>query len=226
MERQHGTEAFAAVQEPEWESTEPARREGRPTAGAVTQDDPDPQYGDSVTPYPEATTGYLTLAGFYEDLGGADSARAELERKGFVVQAVGRRGDGPEEGTNPIITGPGYGLSAPDQKPPEGGERLGSGVAVGATIGGTIGLLSATYFIPGVGSPATPGPLLSTLAGAGLGSMLGGMFEFGTSSSDATLYAPQAGRGGVILMVRTRHQDADEARAILNRWGPLDLRVQ
>lgn len=223
---EEGPERFAAAQEPEWEAGGIARREGRPADGAVVQDDPSPLYGNAVTDTPDAEPDYMTLVAVYEDISGADSARDELARNGFDVQAVGRRGDGPEQGTKPIITGPGYGLSAPDESPPQGDNRLGSGVAVGATLGGTVGLLAATWFIPPVGTWVQTAPLISTLAGAGLGSMLGGMVEFGTSEQQGTNYAGQARRGGVMLVTRVPLMDADEARQILNRWGALEIRVQ
>lgn len=220
-----GPEDFAAVQEPEWEAGEIARREGRPADGAVVQDDPEPQYGNAVSPDAMDSNEHLTLLAVYEDLTGADSARDELQRQGFAVQAVARRGDGPEQGTPPVVTGPGYGLSARDENPPAGQERLGAGVAVGATVGGTLGLLASTYVFPMAGPMVATGPLISTLAGAGLGSMLGGMIEYGATDKDSTVYAGQVRRGGVILLARVHQQDADEARAVLNRWGALEIRV-
>lgn len=226
MRHEDTPESFAAVQEPEWAAGEIAHREGRPADGAVVQDDPSPVYGNAVTESPETSVDYMTLIAVYEDITGADSAQSELASHGFAVQAVGRRGDGPEQGTPPIVTGPGYGLSAQDQTPPQDEKRLGSGVAVGATVGGTIGLLAATWFIPPQGTWVQTAPLISTLAGAGLGSMLGGMVEFGTTEQQSTLYAGQARRGGVIVLARVHKQDADEARQILDRWGALEIRVQ
>lgn len=225
-ETERGPEDFAGVREPEWEAGGVARREGIPTAGAVTQDDPEPQYGNSVHNPLNASDQYMTLAAVYENLEMAEPARDELEAKGFAVQIVARRGDGPEQGTPPVITGEEYGLSAEEgNKPPTDETEMGAGTAVGATIGGTAGLLAAYWLIPSPGALAGLPPLITTLAGAGIGSMLGGIIEYGSAESDATLFAGQARRGGVILLVRTPKQRADEARAALNRWGALDIRV-
>lgn len=231
--------AFGATQEPEYvtaggpdgRSAEPDPRMGAPMLGAVTQDDPEPVEHFSR---PDAgAEGDVTLIAVFEDITPAKSCAENLERRGLGAEVVmvSRRGDGPEQGERPgnVITGPGYGLSAEDQSPPRD-PGMGAGVAVGATIGATVGLLAATYVHPVFGTLATTGSLLSTLAGAGIGSFLGGLTEFGTSEQqdgdDATQYAGQVRRGGVILLTRASQDEADEVRRLISVWNPLEIRVQ
>jgi hypothetical protein len=206
------------------------RADDQPYLGAVTQDDPMPM---GLNAYPdEGEEGDLTFVAVFEDVTPAHSCAEDLERKrlGLEVTVVSRRGDGPEQGMRPgnVITGPGYGLSAPDQSPPRD-PGMGSGVAVGATLGATAGLL-ATYYVPGVAPIVATGGLISTLVGAGLGAFLGGLTEYGTSEQqdgdDATLYAGQVRRGGVILLVRTDREHAEDVRQLIQVWSPLEIRVQ
>lgn len=203
----------------------------RPALGPTTQDDDMPM---GLNAYPDTSpAGDVTLIAVFEDISGAKSCADDLERRGLGIEVglVSRRGDGPEQGTRPgaIITGDGYGLSAENQSPPKD-PPMGSGVAVGATIGATAGLLAATYFIPPFGTLVATGSLISTLTGAGIGSFLGGLVEFGLSEQqdgdDATLYAGQVRRGGVILLARTRREHVDEVRRLISFWHPLELRVQ
>jgi hypothetical protein len=217
---------------PDGRSAEPHAPIGEhPALGPVTQDDPTPSGFDT---YPTASEeGDLTFVAVFEDMTGAEGCANDLERRALALEVamLGRRGDGPEQGIRPgnVITGPGYGLSAPDQSPPRD-PGMGSGVAVGATIGATVGLLATYYVIPGFGPLVATGGLISTLAGAGLGAFFGGLTEYGTSEQqdgdDATMYAGQVRRGGVILLVRTERSDADRVRRMIEVWQPLELRVQ
>ncbi|HWI53969.1 MAG TPA: hypothetical protein VNT01_17670 [Symbiobacteriaceae bacterium] len=203
----------------------------RPALGAVTQDDPMPL---GLHTYPDTDDdGGLTLVAVFEDITGAESCARDLERRGWGIEVsvLERRGDGPEQGLRPgaIITGPGYGLSTPDQSPPRN-PPMGAGVAVGATLGATVGWLATNYVLPGFPPLVATGGLISTMAGAGLGAFLGGLTEYGTSEQqdgdDATLYAGQVRRGGVLLLARTDEEDADRVRRAIEFWQPLEIRVQ
>jgi|GEM_PF-3130582 len=237
---------FAATQEPEYDTAggpdgrgaDPLRAYDAPVfnlqgplpaLGAVTQDDPTTK---GLRDRPDTgAEGDLTLVAVFEDITGAQSCADALQRRGLPTDLLllSRRGDGPEQGTRPgnVITGDGYGLSAEEQSPPRDA-GLGGGVAVGATIGATVGLLATTYVIPGFGPLVGAGSLVSTLAGAGLGSFLGGLTEYATADKgdDATLYAGQARRGGVLLLVRSTREKADEVRRAIETWNPLEIRVQ
>lgn len=201
-----------------------------PSLGAVTQDDPRPQGPDL---YPDTgTEGDLTLVAVFVNMEQAQVCADDLEKRGLTLEVglLGRRGDGPEQGLRPgnVITGPGYGLSAADQSPPKD-PGMGAGVAVGATIGATVGLLAATYVIPYFGTPLVgTGSLVSTLAGAAIGSFVGGMAEYGAreKGDNATLYAGQVRHGGVLLVARVERAHADAARRLIGLYNPLEIRVQ
>lgn len=203
----------------------------QPALGAVTQDDPMPM---GLNTYPDdGDEGDLTFVAVFEDITPAHSCAQDLERRGWGVEisVLERRGDGPEQGTRPanVITGPGYGLSAENQSPPRN-SRMGAGVTVGATLGATVGWLATNYVLPGFPPLVATGGLISTLAGAGVGAFLGGLTEYGTSEQqdgdDATLYAGQVRRGGVLLLARTSEQNADHVRRAIEFWQPLEIRVQ
>lgn len=194
--------------------------------GPATQDDPLPSGFDIQ---PEAVDeGEVTLSAVFENAEAAEACAHDLEHRGIAVGMLSRRGDGPEQGTRPgnVITGPGYGLSAEGESPPKD-RPMGAGVSVGATIGATAGLLAATYFVPPIGAVFATGSLLTTLAGAGLGTFLGGLFEYGArdQGDDASIYAGQVRRGGVILLARVSAEQAEEARRLIGLWNPLELRV-
>ena len=99
-------------------------------------------------------------------------------------------------------------------------------MAVGASIGGTVGLLATTWIVPPIGAALQGvGPLVSTLAGAGLGAFLGGLMQASVNESDATLYPGQVRLGGVLLAARVRREQAEEAQRVLQRYEPLEVRV-
>lgn len=179
-----------------------------------------------------ASGGELTFVAVFENSDGADACAEDLSHKEPQVEVLvlSRRQDGPEQGLQPgnVITGPGYGATTADQSPPKDGDRLGSGVAVGASIGATAGLLAATYVVPGLGSLVATGSLVSTLAGAGLGSFLGGLVEYMAKDQgdDASIYPGLVRKGGVLLLARTDTAGADRVRGLIEFWKPLELRVQ
>lgn len=238
-ERRESTTHFGATREPEYVTLPPdgrssdpkPRGDHRPMLGATTQDDPTPAGFDT---YPDqGGEGEITFVAVFEDITGARSCSDNLARRGPGIETalVSRRGDGPEQGLRPgnVITGPGYGASAHDEAaPPADENQLGNGVAVGATIGATAGLLAATYVIPPFGTLVATGALVATLAGAGLGSFLGGTFEYllGDQGDDASIYPGTVRKGGVILLARTGRQNADEVRRLIEFWHPLEIRVQ
>ncbi len=198
--------------------------------GPVTQDDPTPA---GFGMYPDrGDEGQITYVAVFEDITAATSCAEDLERRnlGVEVGMVARRGDGPEQGLRPgnVVTGPGYGLSSEGHDQESAHNRLGSGVAVGATIGATAGLLAATYVIPGLGTLVATGSLISTLAGAGIGSFLGGLAEYvaADEQDDASLYPGLVRKGGVLLLVRTDSERAQEVRRLIEFWRPLEIREQ
>ncbi len=87
---------------------------------------------------------------------------------------------------------------------PEGAK---SGIVFGAVLGGTLGWLAGigTLAIPGLGPIIVAGPLLATLAGAGVGGTVGGLagtlVGFGIPESDAQNYEIMIKEGAMLLSV-------------------------
>lgn len=111
-----------------------------------------------------------------------------------------------------------------------------AGAGVGALVGGLGGLLVGigALAIPGIGPVIAAGPLatvVSGLIGAGIGAMVGGvtggligaLVEIGVSEDEAELYAEGVRRGGSLVAVEVDEQRADEARQILDGFGPVDV---
>lgn len=94
------------------------------------------------------------------------------------------------------------GLAVRLVRPGTGEEGLGDGAVAGAAVGGTLGLLGATV----AGAP----PVGPAVAGAGLGSVVGGLL-------DAAL--PDIPEGGLLLFVEAPPEQAEAAAALLRRLG-------
>jgi uncharacterized membrane protein len=92
------------------------------------------------------------------------------------------------------------------------------GAAVGGALGGLAGLLIgfAALAIPGIGPVVVAGPLVSTLAGVGVGAAAGGIIDalihVGIPEEEAREHAERLGAGGAIVTV-TVDDDEEEARA-------------
>ncbi|MGE5674856.1 MAG: DUF456 domain-containing protein [Mycobacterium leprae] len=224
MEQQHEP-TYAPGQEMTLHPTDP----GVQMPGAVTQDDPVEAPMHVPAGETQTSPDQVTLIAIFEDMVKAQSCADDLERRGIATALLSRRGDGPEQGTRPgnVVTGPGYGLSAEDQSPPKNAP-MGAGVTVGATLGATIGLIASTFVIPPLGLLTATGSLVGTLTGAGIGTFLGGLAEYGAreKGDDATIYAGQVRRGGVILLVRSDPARASQTRQLIDIWDPLEIRVQ
>lgn len=167
----------------------------------------------------------LTLVAAFDNLDSGEAARLEVVTRGYDPEPLllKRRGDGPEQGE----MAPGAGKDAPSAP---ADEEFGGGATVGATIGGTMGLLATTYLVPGIGA-ALPGvaPLVSTVAGAGLGALVGAGFDYANGDDaqpPARLHPGQVRLGGVLLVCRVKSDDAEAVASLLRRHRPLDLRVQ
>jgi uncharacterized protein (TIGR02271 family) len=119
---------------------------------------------------------------------------------------------------------------------PSAGERVAGaaggavkGAGEGALIGGATGLAAslAMMLVPGIGPVLAIGPLAATLGGATLGAMgggvIGGLTGMGVPDTDAGYYAEGVRRGGTLVAVSAPDDRANEAVAILNRHGAVDV---
>ena len=112
-------------------------------------------------------------------------------------------------------------------KAPEG---TATGATTGGVIGGTLGLLAGigALAIPGVGPLIAAGPIMATLAGAGVGGAVGGLVGalvgMGIPEYEAKRYEGAVKGGGTLLSV---HCDTSEqisrAKVVLKDSGAEDI---
>jgi len=108
------------------------------------------------------------------------------------------------------------------------GRSTGQGAAVGTVVGGGAGILAGLSLlaVPGAGPILVAGWLATTIAGATLGAMTGGLIgvvkEASETDEEAHIYAEGVRRGGTLLSVRTDLVHTDKVEEILNRHGSLD----
>lgn len=108
-------------------------------------------------------------------------------------------------------------------------EGAGTGVGVGATLGGLGGLLAGLGImaIPGIGPVVAAGWLASTALGAAVGGAAGGIVgaltQAGVPEEDAHVYAEGVRRGGTLLSVRVSEAQRGEAERML-AGGSVDVR--
>ena len=112
-------------------------------------------------------------------------------------------------------------------KAPEGTT---TGAATGGVIGGTLGLLAGigTLAIPGVGPLIAAGPIMSALAGLGVGGAVGGligaMVGMGIPEYEAKRYEGWVKEGGVLLSVHCdTSNEIKRAKEILKSTGAQDI---
>lgn len=112
-------------------------------------------------------------------------------------------------------------------KAPEG---LAAGAGIGAALGGLGGVLAGLGLlaIPGIGPIVAAGPIAAGLAGAAggavAGGLLGGLLGLGIPEEEAHAYAEGVRRGNTLVTVRAPEGQADSYAAIMNRFGPIDVK--
>jgi len=112
-------------------------------------------------------------------------------------------------------------------KAPEGTT---TGATTGGVIGGTLGLLAGigALAIPGVGPLIAAGPIMATLAGAGVGGAVGGLVGalvgMGIPEYEAKRYEGAVKDGGTLLSVHCDTSDqVDAAKNALKETGARDI---
>jgi len=104
------------------------------------------------------------------------------------------------------------------------------GAGTGAALGGVLGLVAgvAALSIPGFGPFIAAGPIASALAGAGVGAAAGGIIgalaNMGVPEEEAHYYAEGVRRGGTLITVHARSDDAaDCAAEVMRQHGAVDI---
>ena len=105
------------------------------------------------------------------------------------------------------------------------GEATATGAVIGAGVGILAGLVAVT--VPGVGVVAALGPILAGgLMGAVTGGLIGSLVDAGVPEEEAAFYNEGVRRGGTLVTVATRDEDAPRAVEIMNRHHPVDLNAR
>jgi hypothetical protein len=107
-----------------------------------------------------------------------------------------------------------------------------AGAGIGGAIGGGAGLLAGLGLlaIPGLGPVVAAGWLAATavgaVAGAATGGLVGALVGAGVSETDAHVYSESVRRGGTLVSVRVKDEDASRVQGILDRYKPIDPAVR
>jgi hypothetical protein len=114
-------------------------------------------------------------------------------------------------------------------KAPEG---VTAGASSGVLIGGALGWLAGigAFALPGLGAFIAAGPLMSTLAGVGVGGILGGvagaLIGVGIPEYEAKRYEGRLNKGSILVSVHCdKPEEIPHARRIMERTGGEDISV-
>jgi len=160
-----------------------------------------------------------TIVGLFDNFSDAQSVVSELERIGIDRNNISLVANKDRAGVS--TTGDSGGGS-------DAGDVAG-GAVTGAAVGGVAGLVAglAMLAIPGVGPVLAMGPIGTALAGAGVGAAAGGLIgaltTAGVPEEEAGYYVEGVRRGGTLVTVSARDEQADQAMDIMNRYNPVDI---
>ncbi|NLD72014.1 MAG: hypothetical protein GX649_04780 [Chloroflexi bacterium] len=109
-------------------------------------------------------------------------------------------------------------------------ESAGTGAGIGAVLGGGLGLLVGVVAVvaTGVGPLLAAGPLVSTLAGAGLGAgagaIVGALNELGVPEEEARVYQEGVQQGGTLVVAEVADDAAERIAGVMRAHHPIDTR--
>lgn len=167
----------------------------------------------------ENKKGNKVVFGIFDTRMAVERAVDELKMRGFrqedisvlLPNAEGSKNFAHEKGT----------------KAPEGAT---TGAASGLVVGGTLGWLAGIGMlaIPGIGPFIAAGPLLASLAGAGIGGTVGGLggalIGFGIPEYEAKRYESVLKSGGMLISVHADNSEwVTKAQDILKAAGARDI---
>ena len=160
-----------------------------------------------------------TIVGLFDNFAQAEAAVRDLEQAGYD------KGDVSVVANESTRTG----VATTTDNDTSAAEGAGTGAVIGGVTGGAAGLIASltALAIPGIGPVLALGPLMAALTGAGVGAVAGGLIgaltSAGVPESHADYYAEGVRRGGTLVTVSARDEDAEEVMRILNRHNPVDI---
>src|SRR5580698_4623400 len=108
--------------------------------------------------------------------------------------------------------------------------KMPEGATIGASTGGTIGLLAGigALAIPGLGPFIAAGPIIAALSGgaigAGVGGLTGALVGLGIPEYEAKRYEGKVKEGGILISVHSESKDeTHRAKEIFKREGAHDI---
>lgn len=161
----------------------------------------------------------LSVFGIYRDRASVERAVDALKSKGFRSTDISALFP-QNEGTKDFAFEKGT-------KAPEGATTGGtSGMVVGGVLGWLVGIGSLA--IPGIGPLIAAGPIVATLAGAGVGGAVGGitgaLVGMGMPEYEAKRYEGRVKSGHILLSIHSDDRDwARKAEEILDQTGAYDI---
>ena len=160
-----------------------------------------------------------TVVGLFDDFQQAKKAALDLETAGVSHDAISMVTNN-EKGQ--------YAATTSETTTEDTGYSAGSETATGALAGGVIGLLVGLtpFLIPGLGFIAAAGWLTMTLAGAGVGAVVGlagSLIHAGVPHEEAHYYSEGVKRGGTLVVVKAADEMADQVAQIFKDDGAADI---
>lgn len=161
-----------------------------------------------------------TIIGLFDNYADAERAANDLKNHGVAAEDVSLLASNDTEryGKNPAEHVPGTTTSAAVHD-----------AEVGAGIGGVLGLLAGAslFVIPGLGWLAGAGWLTGLIGGAVVGGVTGGLvgalLHLGVPQEDAAYYEEGIRRGGTLVAVRAREDQADRVASLLSDEGAVNI---
>ena len=110
----------------------------------------------------------------------------------------------------------------------DSGSATAPSAGIGAALGGTAGLLAGLGIlaIPGLGPVVAAGALAATAIGAAAGAVGGGVIgalvSAGVDEPEAHVYCEAVRRGGTMVSVRVRGENAEHLAEVMSHHRPID----
>ena len=146
-----------------------------------------------------------TVVGLFDSFAEAQSVVRDLESNGFPAGDIS------------VVT---------QKQVLEQSEGDGTATGTGAAIGAGLGLLAglAAVTVPGVGVVAAVGPIIASgILGAVAGGLVGSLADAGVPADEAEAYTEGVRRGGTLVTVAARNDDAPRVVQIMERHNPVNL---
>jgi uncharacterized protein (TIGR02271 family) len=166
-----------------------------------------------------------TIVGMFDSVAEAHRAVDDLTRLGLSrsdISVIAPKRDATDTGDTNADAG--------DKT--HAAEGAGIGATTGAIAGGAAGILASLGLlaIPGIGPLLAAGPIVAALTGAGIGAaaggIIGGLVGLGIPEEHAEEYEEGIRRGGTVVSAKVEDARADEAAAILDRHGAVNMETR